>query len=245
MLNLHLTRSHDSSYHILCVGSHADDIEIGCGGTILSLLETHPNLMFHWVVFSSSPERAHEARQSAAVFLKQARSSRIVIHDFRDGFFPYVGAEIKTCFEQLKQEVFPDIIFTHQRNDLHQDHRLISELTWNTFRTHLILEYEVPKYDGDFGVPNTFVHLDESICRTKIQYILENFRSQNGRSWFGEETFLAILRLRGMESNAPSKFAEAFYCRKLVVGLGDGTVGHPAARSASIVKNHVGSKVDR
>src|SRR5262249_55530069 len=148
--------------------------------------------------------------------LKGAGSKNIVINNFRESYFPFAGLEIKEYFERLKHEFSPDLIFAHHRNDLHQDHRLISELTWNTFRNHLILEYEIPKYDGDFGSPNLFVHLDESICRKKIEYILGSFKSQEQRPWFGEETFLAILRLRGVESNAPGKYAEAFYCRKMV-----------------------------
>ena len=126
--------------------------------------------------------------------------------------------EIKEYFEQLKQEFSPDLIFTHYRDDLHQDHRLISDLTWNTFRNHLILEYEIPKYDGDLGSPNFFVHLDESICHKKIQYILNSFKTQAEKHWFTEDTFLSVLRLRGIESNAPGKYAEAFFCRKMVIG---------------------------
>lgn len=217
MLKLDLCKRSDSSYRILCLGAHCDDIEIGCGGTILRLLEKYKDTIFYWVVFSSDQQREREARQSANTFLKGAKSKNIVIKNFRESFFPFIGLEIKEYFEQLKHEFSPDLIFAHYRNDLHQDHRLISELTWNTFRNHLILEYEIPKYDGDLGSPSLFVHLDESICRRKIEYILNSFKSQEQRRWFGEETFLAILRLRGMESNAPSKYAEAFYCRKMVL----------------------------
>ena len=206
----------DSIYRVLCLGSHADDIEIGCGGTILKLIKTYPNIEFNWVVFSSNSKRDREAYESAKLFLSQAQEKNIVIKNFRDGFFPFIGSEIKEFFEQLKQDVHPDIILTHYRNDLHQDHRLISDLTWNTFRNHLILEYEIPKYDADLGSPNFFVHLDELICQEKIKYILESFESQKGKHWFAEETFLSLLRLRGIESNAPSKYAEAFYCRKVV-----------------------------
>ncbi len=206
----------DSIYRVLCLGSHADDIEIGCGGTILKLIKTYPNIEFNWVVFSSDSQREREAYESAKMFLSKAQEKNIVIKKFRDGFFPFIGIEIKEFFEQLKQDVHPDIILTHYRNDLHQDHRLISDLTWNTFRNHLILEYEIPKYDADLGSPNFFVHLDDLICQEKIKYILESFESQKGKHWFAEETFLSLLRLRGIESNAPSKYAEAFYCRKVV-----------------------------
>ena len=215
MLKFKLKEKNDLIY-ILCLGSHSDDIEIGCGGTILRLLETYPNIVCYWVVFSSNPQREREAYESASKFLKNAKAKDIIIKNFRDGFFPFTGIEIKECFEQLKQDFQPDMVFTHYRNDLHQDHRLISELTWNTFRNHLILEYEIPKYDGDLGCPNFFVQLDELICHEKINYIIESFKSQKGKQWFTEETFLSILRLRGIESNAPNKYAEAFYCRKAV-----------------------------
>jgi LmbE family N-acetylglucosaminyl deacetylase len=206
---------------ILCLGAHPDDIEIGCGGTLLSLLEQHPGATVDWVVFSSDGERRDEALRSADLFLLNALGKAVAVHQFRDGFFPYVAIAIKECFEELKSTLSPDLIFTHQRNDLHQDHRLISELTWNTFRDHLILEFEVPKYDGDLGAPNVFVPLAESTCRAKIDYIVESFVSQRQKPWFDEETFRALLRLRGMECNAPSRYAEAFYCRKLVLGAAE------------------------
>lgn len=216
MLKLNFNDTNPSIYKVLCLGSHCDDIEIGCGGTILRLIENYPNIEFYWVVFSSNSQREPEAYQSANSFLKKAKAKTILIKKFRDGFFPFIGIEIKEFFEQLKQDFNPDIVFTHYRHDLHQDHRLISELTWNSFRNHLILEYEIPKYDGDLGSPNFFVHLDEGICKNKTNYILDSFQSQKEKHWFTEETFLSILRLRGIESNAPGKYAEGFYCRKLV-----------------------------
>ena len=206
-----------NSYKILCLGSHCDDIEIGCGGTILKLIEIYPNLEIYWLVFSANPLRKQEAYTSASKFLKNVANKQIEFKDFRDGFFPFVGGEIKECFEQIKQKFNPDLIFTHYRQDLHQDHRCISELTWNTFRNHLILEYEIPKYEGDLGHPNFFVNLDETICQTKIQYILDSFQSQQGKQWFTEDTFMSILRLRGIESNSSSKHAEAFHGRKIVL----------------------------
>ena len=216
MLNLALGKGTDETVKILCLGAHSDDIEIGCGGTILKLLEQYKRASVYWVVFSSDERRAEEARESANMFLSQAESKSIVIKKFTTSFFPYVGMDIKLYFERLKQEVSPDVVFTHYRNDLHQDHRVISELTWNAFRNHFVLEYEIPKYDGDFGVPNSFVHLDQPTVGNKINFIMENFRSQRDKQWFDEETFRAVLRLRGMESNSPSKYAEAFYCRKMV-----------------------------
>lgn len=201
---------------VLCLGAHSDDIEIGCGGTILKLVEQYKNAVFHWIVLSAEGRRKMEAKESANAFLADAKEKTVVIKKFRDCFFPYVGGEIKDYFEKLKRGVNPDIIFTHCRSDLHQDHRVISDLTWNTFRNHLILEYEIPKYDGDLGSPNFFVYLDESISRRKIQYILKYFKTQAENQWFTEETFQAILRLRGIESNSPTKYAEGFYCRKIL-----------------------------
>jgi len=216
MLSFDVEREKGVPIQILCLGAHCDDIEIGCGGTILKLLE-HRRANVKWVVFSSDKERAEEARESAKKFLSHAESEDVVIKTFTTSFFSYVGTDIKIYFEQLKREVSPDVIFTHYRNDLHQDHRTVSELTWNSFRDHLILEYEIPKYDGDFGSLNSFVHLYDSIVRKKISFIIESFRSQRGKHWFDEETFSAVLRLRGMESASPLKYAEGFYCRKMVL----------------------------
>jgi LmbE family N-acetylglucosaminyl deacetylase len=215
MLNLLFGGRDNAPRKVLCLGAHSDDIEIGCGGTILRLLETHQGLEFRWMVFSSTPQRRAEAKESAKLFLKSV-ASRVVIGTFRDGYFPFQGTRLKDSFEALKKSFSPDLIFTHYRNDLHQDHRLISELTWNTFRNHLILEYEIPKYDGDLGKPNFFVHLRDSLCHQKIEYLLKAFASQNGKHWFTEDAFRAILRVRGIECNAPERYAEAFYCRKLV-----------------------------
>jgi LmbE family N-acetylglucosaminyl deacetylase len=216
MLKLALGQA-ESAYRLLVIGSHADDIEIGCGGTILHLADSLPKADVWWVVLSGDGERADEVHRSAEAFLGKVDDRRIIVRDFRDGFFPYMGGEIKNCFEDIKLQISPDLIFTHYREDLHQDHRLVSELTWNTFRDHLILEYEVPKYDGDFGSPNVFFHLSESICRQKVENLLTCFVSQRRRRWFTEDLFLSALRLRGMESNSPSRYAEAFYGRKVVL----------------------------
>ena len=216
MLKFNFEEKSDSPYNILCLGAHCDDIEIGCGGTILKLIEKYQNLVFYWAIFSSNSQREKEAYESAKQFLKGAAVKKIAIANFRDGFLPFIAIEVKELFENLKQEFQPDLILTHYRNDIHQDHRLISDLTWNTFRNHLILEYEIPKYDGDLGIPNFFVHLDPTICQHKTNLILSSFQSQIEKQWFTEETFLSILRIRGIESNAPEKYAEAFYCRKVV-----------------------------
>ena len=216
MLKLQLVQK-EAPLEVLCLGAHADDLEIGCGGTVLRLAESGRAAAVTWVVFSAAGDRQGEARESAEVFLARAKAKDVVVKEFRDGFFPYQGAEIKGDFEELKRRVSPDVIFTHYRNDLHQDHRLISELTWNTFRSHLILEYEIPKYDGDLGSPNLFVPLQESTCRDKIRFLEAAFTSQRDKHWFDEGTFRALMRLRGMESCAPSFHAEAFYTRKLVL----------------------------
>jgi LmbE family N-acetylglucosaminyl deacetylase len=202
---------------ILAVGAHADDIEIGCGGTILRLVERHPDAQFTWVVLSATVERAAEAQRSAEQFLDGASSARVIVERFRDGFLPYAGGEVKEFFERLKSEIDPDLILTHTRSDLHQDHRLACDLTWNTFRDHLVLEYEIPKYDGDLGSPNLFVPLDIETVSRKIELVLSCFPSQRSKRWFTEDLFMSTLRLRGMESNSPTRLAEAFFSRKLVI----------------------------
>jgi len=206
-----------SHFNVLCLGAHSDDIEIGCGGTILRLAQEYPHCVFHWVVFSAHGVRAAEAQRAAALFAGSHAARAPLLKAFEDGFMPFVGAEVKAVFEELKA-LSPDLIFTHYRNDAHQDHRVVAELTWNTFRDHLILEYEIPKFDGDLGQPNLFVPLESEVCEKKTGYLLEAFESQRAKRWFRQDTFLSLMRLRGMECNAPSGYAEAFYCRKLVVG---------------------------
>jgi LmbE family N-acetylglucosaminyl deacetylase len=200
---------------ILFLGAHADDIEIGCGGTVLRLLAERRDLSVRWVVFSATPERAAEARASAAEFLDGAEAT-VVVRDYRDGYLPWSGADIKEEFEALKREFVPDLIFTHYRHDLHQDHRLVSDLTWNTWRNHFILEYEIPKFDGDFGSPNFFSLLPAQILERKISLVLRNFATQAGKQWFTADLFRSVARIRGMECAAPETFAEAFYCCKAV-----------------------------
>lgn len=201
---------------VLCLGAHSDDIEIGCGGTILRLLSEHKELEIFWVVLGASNQREQEARNSAALFLGSAKKKEVIVKNFRDGFFPFEGTEIKEYFEKLKATT-PDIIFTHQRKDAHQDHRLLAELTWNTFRNHLILEYEIPKYDGDLGQPNFFVPLEREVYEQKVEYLMQAFATQRSKQWFDRDTFLGLMRLRGMECVSPSAHAEAFYSRKVVV----------------------------
>jgi len=216
MLSLNLPIDAASPLRILCLGAHSDDIEIGCGGTILRLLRQYPNSALHWVVFNATGIRVTEAQRAAKLFAGAASLQGPTLYTFQDGFMPFVGVEIKTAFEELKA-ASPGLIFTHNRKDAHQDHRLISELTGQTFRDHLILEYEIPKYDGDLGQPNLFVPLESDACERKLDYIMDTFASQQIKHWFHRDTFLALMRLRGVECNAPSGYAEAFYCHKLVL----------------------------
>jgi LmbE family N-acetylglucosaminyl deacetylase len=200
---------------ILCLGAHGDDIEIGCGGTLLRLLAERPGSTVCWVVLSATPAREKEARASAAQFLADAGTATVLVKAFRDGFFPAVWAEIKGFFEELKQQVEPDLVLCHQRQDLHQDHRVVAELTWNTFRRHLVLEYEIPKYEGDLGKPNVFVPLRLSTASRKVELIQRHFGSQAQRTWFHSDTFHGLMSIRGIECQAPEGRAEAFVARKL------------------------------
>jgi LmbE family N-acetylglucosaminyl deacetylase len=218
MINLKLNKSGEP-VTILAMGAHCDDIEIGCGGTILSIINDNPHVNIVWVVFSSTVKRKVEATKGASLYCKNAEAFDLKIMDFKDGFLPYHGEDLKNTFECLKGEIHPDIIFTHYRHDLHQDHRLVSELTWNTFRNHLILEYEIPKWDGDIGSPNTFVHLDQAMGLKKIKYLQQIYNSQKNKAWFTDDLFWSLMRIRGMESNSPSSIAEAFYSRKSVLKL--------------------------
>lgn len=184
---------------------------------MLALADGAAELEVTWVVLGADGTRADEARASAEAFLDRAAAATVVVEHFRDGFFPYLGGSVKERFEALKDEVSPDLIFTHSGLDLHQDHRLVAELTWNTFRDHLILEYEIPKYDADLGQPNVYVPLAETIVERKISLLLDHFASQRSRHWFTDDLFRSVMRLRGMEANSPTRFAEAFRCRKLTL----------------------------
>jgi LmbE family N-acetylglucosaminyl deacetylase len=214
MLSLDLRTAVPALQRVLVVGCHSDDIEIGCGGTLLMLTRSVPGLHVTWVVLAAEGVRAEEARASAAVVLADASSSDVRVLGHRESFLPYQGGDVKEAFEGLKDAV-PDLVFTHAREDLHQDHRLASELTWNTFRDHLILEYEIPKYDGDLGRPNVFVALDDSVVDEKLRMLDAHFASQHDKHWFDGEVFRGLMRLRGVE--CASRYAEAFTCRKLVV----------------------------
>jgi LmbE family N-acetylglucosaminyl deacetylase len=204
---------------VLVLGAHSDDIEIGASGTLRELLATLPAVTVHWVVFAASGQRKAEAEASAAAILGTSRRHKVEMHDFRDGFFPYDGAKVKEAFEGLKSMAPPDVVFTHHRDDLHQDHRVVAELTWNTFRDQVILEYEIPKYDGGLGSPNFFVPLRAETVEMKVAGLLEHFGTQRSKSWFSGEVFRGLMALRGVECRSVSGYAEAFYCRKAVWSL--------------------------
>ncbi len=205
------------SKSVLLLGAHCDDIEIGCGATVRRLLREFDDLRVTWVVFSSNPVREKEARASADAFLQGCTDATVHIKTFRNGYFPYVGAEIKDYFEELKGSLAPDIVFTHYGQDRHQDHRTISELSWNTFRDHMILEYEIPKYDGGLGSPGFFIPVSRKDLEEKTAYLQQHYASQQSKPWFTASTFEGLMRLRGIECNAPAGYAEAFYCRKVVI----------------------------
>src|SRR5260370_39772662 len=216
MRSLVLPFDSERPLNILCLGANSDDIEMGCGGAILRFARQYPSCVFHWVVFSAMGVRAAEAKRAAELFVGTSAVRGPLLKAFRDGFMPFVGAEIKEVFEDLKA-ISPDLIFTHNRKDAQQDHRLLAQLTWNTFRDNLILKYEIPKYDGDLGQPSLFIPIESELCEKKVRHILEAFPSQATKRWFRQDTFLSLMRLRGMECNAPSGYAEAFYCSKLVL----------------------------
>lgn len=200
---------------ILCLGAHCDDIEIGAGGTLLKLFNEYEIEQVIWIIFASNEVRKAEAIKSAEMFLSGVSNKKIIVNTFRDGYFPFQGTEIKEYFEEIKNEISPDIIFTHYRNDRHQDHRLISDLTWNTWRNQFILEYEIPKYDGDLGIPNFYVELNKDYISNRNKILIDSFISQQSKHWFDEATFNALSRIRGLES--ATLFAEAFYVRKLIL----------------------------
>lgn len=217
MLPLSLGQAGTGLRDVLAIGCHSDDIEIGAGGSLLTLTRAVPGLRVHWVVLAAAGARADEARASAADFLASAAEPVVVLHEFRDGFLPYEGTAVKEAFEDLKARVDPQLILTHWSGDFHQDHRLASELTWNTFRRHTILEYEIPKVDGDLGRPNVYLPLTEAVAREKVELLSRHFGTQRSKHWFDADTFLGLMRLRGLEAVAPDRYAEAFHARKLTL----------------------------
>ncbi len=216
MIGLPFVLGSKKALRVLCIGAHCDDIEIGCGATLLRLTGERP-LDVTWLILCSTTQRAAEARLSAAAFLKKARTRTLNIETFRDGYLPAQWAQAKECIESLKAGGDPDLIFTHDLHDRHQDHRVTSELTWSTFRDHVILEYEIPKYDGLSGEPNLYISVSQAVAERKIRHLLKSYSTQRAKRWFSRETFFALMRLRGVECNAPDGLAEAFHARKLVV----------------------------
>jgi LmbE family N-acetylglucosaminyl deacetylase len=220
MFQLPLPVPQDRALRLLCLGAHCDDIEIGCGGTILTMIDRlgAEKLEITWVVFGSTPVRAREALHGAELFLSGVTKKEILVKDHRDGFFPDQWASIKEEFEEIRRGFEPDIVLTHYRDDRHQDHRVLSDLAWNTFRDHLVLEYEIPKYDGDLGIPNLFVPLEPEVVARKVRMVLETYESQRSKHWFTEDTLRGLMRIRGIESAERGGYAEAFHARKVVLG---------------------------
>lgn len=216
MHNIILSNKPEEDLKILCLGAHCDDIEIGCGGTLLKLIERHKNIQVLWVVFASNEVRKKEAQLSAGLFLEDVKNKEVIIFEFQDGFLPSVWSDVKRKFEDLKR-FSPDVIFTHYRDDWHQDHRTLNKLTWNTFRNHLILEYEIMKYDGDLGNPNIFVPLEEEYLKKKNEILFRCFKSQLDKQWFDEELLMSLPRIRAVQCASAQKYAESFYNRKMIL----------------------------
>lgn len=219
MMRLQIPTFPDRPLRLLCLGAHPDDIEIGAGGFVRRLIREHGPVEVTWVVFSGTPQRRREAEASAKAWVTGARSSEIIVLDHQDGFFPAAWAEIKRAVEALKR-VDPDIVLTHARDDRHQDHRTLSDLAWNTFRDHLVLEYEIPKFDGDLGQPNIFVGLSPEDAKAKCRHIYDHFESQRDKHWFAEETLMGLMRIRGMETGRTAPYAEGFHVRKAALSFG-------------------------
>jgi len=213
MLSLSLPRG--KPLEVLCFGAHCDDIEIGCAGALMTLQHRHPGSRFHWIIFTQEAGRDRESRDAAARI--HGSGVQVDIHDFRMSYLPFEGPRVKDQFEEIKRRVKPDVVFTHRLEDRHQDHRVVAELTWNSFRDHLVLEYEIPKYEGDLGHPNFYVPLDDAVAARKLDLLMTCFPSQAKRTWFRRELFEGHLALRGIECNSPSGRAEAFHARKLCV----------------------------
>lgn len=217
MLSFLLGRAEERPLRVLCLGAHSDDIEIGSGGTVATLCASPRPVTLRWIVFSGTGTREREARDSAKRLARNASELSVDVLDYEDGFFPSAWGEIKRYFRRLEQEPSPDLVLTHHGRDRHQDHRVISELTWNSFRDHLILEYEIPKWEGDLGQPNLYVPLAREAAEEKVRHLVESFPSQQEKPWFDGDTFLGLSRLRGLECGAPEGHAEAFYMRKAVL----------------------------
>ena len=217
MPGLLLDRPRNRPLRVLCVGAHCDDIEIGCGGTLFSLQRAGAPVRIHSALLSGNDERRREALAARNAFVRPANRGELVFGDFRDGRLPAQYAEVKDFIESLKARTQPDVVLCHEREDRHQDHRLVNEMVWNTFRDHVVFEYEIPKWDGGLGEPNVFVPLTAAQANRKADAIIRSYRSQAGRDWFTRDTFLGLMRLRGVECRAPQGYAEAFHGRKLLI----------------------------
>lgn len=202
---------------ILCLGAHCDDIEIGCGGTLVELRQRHPGLRFVWVLFAGDEVRERESRTAAAALMGPNANLTVHVHKFRGSYFPYCASDIKDAFERMRASVTPDLVFTHYLTDRHQDHRVLSELTWNTFRNHAVLEYEIPKYEGDLTHPGVYCPLSQATVDLKVRTLMDSYASQRDHQWFDADLFRGLMRLRGVECNSPTRYAEAFHARKLVL----------------------------
>jgi LmbE family N-acetylglucosaminyl deacetylase len=205
---------------VLCIGAHSDDIEIGCGGTLLHLQAARPRLQVDWVVLSGDADRRRETARAMASLLRPASRGELLHGDFPDASFPGSYAALKDFFVRLQRRAAPDLIFCHERQDAHQDHRVVNELTWGAFRDHVILEYEIPKWDGGLATPNAYMPLPAGLAKRKISTLMRCFGSQRSRDWFRPEIFEALMRLRGIECRSRSGFAEAFHTRKLTLSPG-------------------------
>lgn len=217
MLKLEFGRRSPEGLRLLCLGAHSDDLEIGCAGALLQWIRRRETVEVTWVVFCAGGVRAAEARASAKALLRGAKRVDIVLADFPDAYLPADYRRVKEFFAELQVRAEPDVILTHRLDDRHQDHRLVSELTWQTWRDHLVLEYEIPKYEGDLGEPNLYVPLESNVANQKVRHLLKHFGTQRSKAWFAPETFLGLMHIRGVECRAPTGMAEAFYLRKAIV----------------------------
>jgi len=209
----------DRAPRILCLGAHSDDIEIGCAGTLLQWARQRPEIEVMWVVLSAAGERAAEARRSAKALLPK-QQPQLVIAEFPDGHLPSEFPRAKAFLAGLRERFVPDVVFSHRLEDRHQDHRLIAELAWQLWRDQLILEYEIPKWEGDLGLPNLYVPLDKALAERKLRHLIKHFGTQRSKGWFNEEVFRSLMTIRGIECRAESGLAEAFHLRKAVLRFG-------------------------
>lgn len=214
MLPLRLVPANGAPLTVLAVGAHSDDVEIGSGGTLLTLAAALPEVRAHVVVLSATPTRAGEAQAGARRFLPGGRVD-VEVHDLPDGRYPGHWAGLKDRLEELARRVRPDLILAPRLDDAHQDHRTVARLVRTVWRDHLVLGYEIPKYDGDLPRPNLYVPLTAEVLQEKLRLLRTCFPSQADRDWFDDEVFRGLARLRGVESRC--RYAEGFEVTKLVL----------------------------